>query len=219
MPGFLTNVVKGGFCGRSDVRLSRRAAESTTEFRQRLEQLRARFVAGDDLSDIAEKKLAVGKDELVIRNPVEKAHSKDEFFGSNAALCFFPKTSNNDVGQIVRGAFIRALDLALAPALPKPPKPIVSYWVVTGRADGAPDAFEAFVAETEAEVHVLLLTPEPVNVPKPPAGGDMREKLYVVATIPRIQAIEQEFKKPGYPVIPVPLPGTAGVKCLQVIGY
>jgi hypothetical protein len=219
MPGFLTNVVKGGFCGRSDTRLSRRASESAAEFRQRLEELRNWLTSGDDLHVIAEKKTSVGKDEVVIRNSVDRRHSKDEFFGNAPNVCFFPTSLGIDAGRIVRGAFIRALDLALSPPTPTSPKPIVTYWVVTGRTDGAADAFEAFVAETGAEVHVLLLTPEPVNVPAPPPGGDIHEDMYVVATTPRIQTIQQKFKDAKYPVLAVPLPGTTGVECLQVMGY
>ena len=219
MPGFLTNVVKGGFCGRSDQRLSHHPVETVADFRKRLELLRDRFVKGIPLEEIAGQLVGVGHDELVARNPVDIAHSKDEFFGDDPARCFFPNMPGDSEDEIVRGAFIRALDIALLPAPPSAPKPVVTYWIVTGRADGASDAIEAFVAETEAEVHVLLLTPEPVHVPKPPPGGDIREKMYVVATTQRIQEIGQGFQQVGYPAIPVTVPGTTGVGCLQVIGY
>lgn len=219
MPGALTNVVKGGSNGRADQRLSRRPGESVAEFRQRLQELRNRFVGGMALVDIAAQKLAVGKDERVVRNPVEVKHTRDEFLGDDPSVRFFPQTTDDREDQIVRGAFIRALDLALAPPAPAAPKPIVTYWVITGRTDGAPDAFEAFVAETSAEVHVLLLTPEPAYVPTPPSGGDIVEDMYVVSTTLRIQQIEQRLQQVAYPVLPVPLPGTNGVGCLRVIGY
>jgi hypothetical protein len=220
MPGFLTNVVKGGFCGRADERLSRlqTQGETASDFRKRLGRLRDHFVAGKPLHEIAGQKVAT-VDELVVRNPGDQKHSKDEFFGDNAAQCFFPLMAGDSEDNIVRGAFIRALDLALAVPAPGSPKPIVTYWIVTGRADGAPDAFEAFVAETAAEVHVLLLTPEPVNVPAAPPGGEIVEDMFVVATNQRIQQITQKFQQPSYSVIPVVVPGVVGVGCLQVVGY
>ncbi len=64
---------------------------------------------------------------------------------------------------------------------------------------------------------MLLLTPLPVHVPPPPAQG-ITEDMFVVATTQRIQEIDAGLP-PGYPKIPVPLPGTAGVEGRQVIGY
>ena len=53
MPGFLTNVVKGGSNGRADRRLSHRPGETVAEFRQRLEALRNLFQGGSALHTIA----------------------------------------------------------------------------------------------------------------------------------------------------------------------
>jgi len=223
MAGVLTNVIKGSMLGNADIRLSCRkdAGETPAAYLDRLVELRQWFVDGLPHDQHGVKRATHGKDEKVI-SPGQEPHAKDEFFGTDPKKCFFPNLLGDVEDQIVRGAYIRAIEQAIANPNIEPdgspvPKPIVSYWIVTGREDGKLDCFEAFVALSGLEVHVLLLTPDPVNVPKPPANG-IPEDMVVVSSNDRIKVIKDGYPA-GYPNTEFPLAGTHGVGCLLVAGY
>ena len=93
-------------------------------------------------------------------NAAQETHTRDEFFG-NGSRAFFPVMGGHREDQIVRAGHIRAIELALGQNPELAPKPIVTYWIITGRKQEDPDAFELFVAETPSEVHVLILTRGP----------------------------------------------------------
>jgi len=225
MAGVLTNVVKGQLLGHADSRLQKRG-ETPADYKDRLNELLGWLKTGKAALSMLKHATTLtvkGDDRKVAETPEEQKHTDVEFFGTNAAKCFFPGLLPNTPDDMVRGAYIRAIELALGPPLPlRPAKPIVSYWIINGRKDTDPDGFEAFVAETEHEVHVLLLTPMPVNVPDPPAVG-RTEDMYIVSTTTRIQDIDKKWPQTagyGHPRPKIPMPGTtAGVECLQVMGY
>ena len=117
MPGFLTNVVKGGSNGRADRRLSHRKGETVAEFRQRLELLLNRFISGKPLHEIAAEQLPIGRDERVVRTPQEEQHTKDEFLGDDPTKCFFPQMPGQSEDEIVRGLRARIARGDLVPVL------------------------------------------------------------------------------------------------------
>jgi hypothetical protein len=219
MGGTLTNVVKGTMNANADARLKLRPQESIATCRARLQELLLRFQKGDELVDIAKDRTTVGDDHPTATTPELQSHTRDEFFGDRDKA-FFPAMTGNAEDDIVRGGYIRAIQLALGKNPLAEPKPIVTYWIVTGRKDGDPDAFEVFVAETPNEVHVMILTPTPSHFPEPPDAEDENvEDMWIVATSDRVRDIDQNVYPSGYTREYAPLPGVNGVECLRVIGY
>lgn len=223
MAGVLTNVIKGSMLANADTRFSR-GATPLNVFRARLLALRADFASGVAPDNHATKQYDQW-DGKVARTPDQVVHTRDHFFGDPPQRdCFFPGMSGNTEDDIVRGAYIRAIDLALGSDPLKEPKPIVSYWIINGRTDSVPEGFEVFVSETPLEVHVLMLTPypavpPPVPDPNDPNGGQRKEKMWLVSTAQRIAQVDSLLQTHGYSVIPVTLPVPATVECRQVVGY
>jgi hypothetical protein len=216
MAGVLTNVVKGSMIGNADNRLRQRTGETAADYECRLKELLSWLTAGKPLLEHATTLTTCGKDRKVADGNAEKDHV-NEFLGDPPQPCFFPNMLGDSEDDIVRGGYIQAIQLALGTS---PPKPIVSYWIITGRQDTDLDGFEVFVAESDREVHVLILTPMPAFNPVPPLNG-RQEDMFIVATTQRIQDIDQNVwpKGAGYPRTPSPLPGTVGVGCLRVLSY
>ena len=219
MPVALTNVIKGTMIGRSDDRLRLRENESIDECRARFRELLARFQAGDELVDHAKTRVAIGDDLPMATNAAQEAHTRDEFFG-NGSRAFFPVMGGHREDQIVRAGYIRAIELALGQNPELAPKPIVTYWIITGRKQEDPDAFELFVAETPSEVHVLILTPRPAHVPAPPPASSERvEDMWVVSTSHHVKEIAEHVYPQGYTREFAPIDGASGVDCLRVVGF
>jgi hypothetical protein len=219
MAGVLTNVAKGSMLDNADNRLRKRTGETAADYKDRLDELLGWLKLGQMAMPLVKhaKTLTVkGKDKKVAEDATQEKHTSDEFFGDNPAQCFFPGMAGDSEDEIVRGAYIQAIELA---KVSSPPKPIVSYWIINGRKATDPDGFEVFVSETDLEVHVLLLTPMPVNVPEPPDVG-RPEDMYVISTTQRVLDIDQSWpNKPGYPRKRVTMSGTVGVDCMRVMGY
>ena len=219
MPVALTNVIKGTMIGRSDDRLRLRDGESIAECRARFRELLACFQGGDELVDCARTRMAIGDDVPMATSVSHEIHTRDEFFG-NGSGAFFPVMGGHREGEIVRGGYIRAIELALSRNPLAAPKPIVTYWILNGRKEEDPDAFEIFVAETPNEVHVLILTPQPAHVPAPPPARHERvEDMWVVSTSHHIKHLAEEAYPQGYTREFAPVDGTSGVDCLRVVGF
>lgn len=209
-----TNVFKGQLLANADERFRQRDLESPKDYQERLEQILQWFKRGDAHVDIAKTRTTVGLDEVVAQSLEQETHVRDDFFGHDSKVCFFPGLAGNTADQIVRGTYIRAIELALCS---DPAKPIVSYWITNGRSDTDSDAFETFVAESEREIHVLLLTPKPATAPAGDPSRAIRERMFFVSTAARVGEIRAQY--PAELRTRIPLPGTSGVDCLQVIGY
>ena len=219
MPVALTNVIKGTMSANADARLRLREGESIGECRARFGQLLARFQDGEDIVDHGKIRVGIGDDQLTVRNASDEIHVREEFLGQGERA-FFPRIGGHRVDQIVRGGYIRAIELALGEDPAAAPKSIVTYWILTGRKEEDPDAFEFFVAETPNEVHVLILTPQPARVPAPPPAKHERvEDMWVVSTSHHIKHLAEEAYPRGYTREYAPLDGTSGVDCLRVVGF
>jgi hypothetical protein len=219
MPVALTNVIKGTMNGNADARLRLREGESIAECRARFEQILAWLRGGDELAAVAKMRTGVGDDRPTVTHRSHELHTRDEFFG-NGSRAFFPVMGGHRQDQIVRGGYIRAIEAALGSDEGAAPKPIVTYWVITGRTEEDPGAFELFVAETPNEVHVLILTPQPAHVPTaPPARHERVEDMWVVSTSHHIKHIAEEVYPKGYTREYVPIDGTSGVDCLRVVAF
>jgi hypothetical protein len=219
MPVALTNVIKGTMIVNSDLRLRLREGESVAESRARFQEILAWFRGGDELVDTAKSRTAIGDDRPMARNLSHEIHTREEFFGEGERA-FFPRIGGYRVDQIVRGGYIRAIELSLGGNSAAAPKPIVSYWIVNGRKEEDPDAFELFVSETPNEVHVLILTPQPAHLPAPPPASSERvEDMWVVSTSHHVKHIAEEVYPRGYTREYAPIDGTSGVDCLRVVGF
>jgi hypothetical protein len=217
MPVALTNVIKGRMIERSDDRYRLREGESIGECRARFSEHLARLQAGQDFGEHAKTRVAIGDDLQIATNAAHEIHARDEFLG-NGEQAYFPVMGGQD--QIVRGGYIRAIELALGEDPAAAPKSIVTYWIVTGRKEEDPDAFELFVAETPNEVHVLILTPQPARVPAPPPAKHERvEDMWVVSTSHHIKHLAEDAYPKGYTREYAPIDGTMGVDCLRVVGF
>jgi hypothetical protein len=220
--GVLTNVVKGKMLSNADARLSHREGETIEEYRTRMQELLDWFMSPDPevrkhvhhASTVASS----GKDQLVATNEGERIHTRDEFFG-DGDKAYFPDIPGDMEDDIIRGAYCQAIYLALnALKNSQKPKPIISYWIVT---DGPTNLMECFVSETELEIHVLILTPRPVEHGKPPKDPNRSflEKMFVVSTEARIAQIIARYPKVYADTRTTPVKATPGVQCLQVVGY
>jgi hypothetical protein len=219
MPVALTNVIKGTMNANADSRLRLREGESIGECRARFRQLLANFREGQELADHAKNPVAIGDDRPTVTNASHEIHAREEFLGQGERA-FFPRIGGHRADQIVRGGYIRAIEAALGSDEGAAPKPIVTYWVITGRTEEDPGAFELFVAETPNEVHVLILTPQPAHVPTaPPARHERVEDMWVVSTSHHIKHIAEEVYPKGYTREYVPIDGTSGVDCLRVVAF
>ena len=219
MPVALTNVIKGTMIVRSDQRLRLREGESIGECRARFRELLAGFQGGEELVDHAKNRVAIGDDLPMATNASNETHTRDEFFG-NGPDAFFPVMGGHRQDQIVRAGYIRAIEQALGSDPALAPKPIVTYWILNGRQETDPDAFELYVAETPNEVHVMILTPRPAHVPTPPSARHERiEDMWVVSTSHHIKHIAEEVYPRGYTREYAPVDGTSGVDCLRVVSF
>ncbi len=135
--------------------------------------------------------------EIEVASADSYGHSEYSFFGDELPKAFFPPggriPDSAAKKAIVLSASIQAQRVALydnpdaAPHLRKKrkqPLPVVSYWI-----NGVPD-FEVYVAlsSTNAEVHMLIMTPFPHEDPKPPPRG-RAENIWVIASDDRIKTL------------------------------
>jgi len=219
MPVALTNVIKGTMNANADARLRLREGESIGECRARMQQILAWLRNGDELADIAKTRVSIGEDRPTVTNSSHEAHTRDEFFGSGSRA-FFPVMGGHREDQIVRGGYIRALELALGQDPQSAPKSIVTYWIITGRHQEDPGAFELYVAETPAEVHVLILTPQPAQLPAPPpASHERMEDMWLIGTTHHVKEIAEHAYPRGYTREYAPIDGANGVDCLRVVSF
>jgi hypothetical protein len=204
MPGRLTTITKGTFLGNADDQL----------LTPTLDHLRW-FESDKGLTKI-------GQDNEVIE-PGAEGHSDDEFFGSDPNKAFFPDIPSDETQDIVRGAYIQALRLSLYKnyadrELRERPKPVVSYWIVTGPAGEGESRFEAYTIDSGLEVHVFIVTPDPQNAPTPPtAEYSIDERIWLTGTQAWVDEVKARAPY-GY-ADPVDLGRHDKAVCQQVKGY
>ncbi len=223
MPGVLTNVIKGQMLNRVDTRLSRGAGETPAAYATRLEAIRELFATGKSHLEVGKTRITHGQDTIIVRNSTDESHTRDEFFGDGGAKSFFPNIPGDEEDEVVRGTFVRALDLAIEAAKAGKPLPVATYWVVTGREDTDVAAIEGYVAKTPSQIDVLILTPQPAYEPPSPADRETVEEIWAIGTSAHIANLVARLRNAGggagYPVNKVPLAGVNGAECLQVVGY
>lgn len=217
--GVLTNVVKGVMLANADERLRQRTdkGETADDYRKRLKELSTWFEQGKAHHEHAKTMTTEGKDQLVATSPGHVIHAKDEFFG-DGAQAYFPSMLGDTEDEIVRGGYMKAIELALAA---NPPKPIVSYWIINGLGPSDAEAFQVFVSDTPLQVHVLISTPLPANDRRKAPDDPNRalvENMFVVNRTQGIDLIVSRYGS-GYPIHRKAVPGTTGIECLQVVGY
>jgi hypothetical protein len=207
MPGRLTTLVKGTFCGKTDTEL-RRWVNDIPKLKEWLTNLKDLTMTLEDIG--------IKWEILDDTNQGQLAHCA-EFWG-NGQGCFFPDLAESLKRGVVRGAFIQGLhasiykkdangnDVQRSEALP-----VVVYWIAGG------PAFEAYVSETLREIHVMLLTPDPTPELKVPSSGQ-QEPIWLVASPEYVRAIKA--RAPNYPYEPAEtLPNGIGVECQQIMSY
>jgi hypothetical protein len=170
----------------------------------------------DQLVELGEKIRTIPNDQHV--------HTNIQFLGDDPTQGFFPpsKLIPDFAGKsaILTSAYIQALRVALysnpdaAPDLRVPRKvalPIKTYWI-TGV-----DYFEIYVSlsNSDSEVHVLLMTPDPENVPKKPSIGTP-ENMWAIATDDRIKHLYEEIPKEYGAAPPFSI---KQAQCLKLWGY
>ena len=134
----------------------------------------------------------------------DKDHVDNDFFGKR----WFPDVPDKE--DIVREGYLKAIKLSLAHAIQKP---VVSYWIT-----GLPK-FEVMVAESEHQITVFLLTPQPPIGKLPPAEKTYDESLWLIAPTERIAEI-RDAHPAEYQMAKLQEPTTTpGIGCLQAKGY
>jgi hypothetical protein len=215
MPGRLTTVVKGTFCASTDAHVNKVVGD------QDKARLRAWI---DALEDTGKTLKQTGIDFGVMvgggsSEAQKQAKHFDEFFGSGIGS-FFPEINDQIKVDVVRGAFIQGLRASLYERYVSPTdnqeratlKPVSVYWIA-----GAP-AFEAYVADSVAEVHVLILTPDPTPDLVPPPLADSRdERIWLVACPGRADAIRKRASY-NYSALE-PMPAGIGIECQKIKSY
>ena len=206
MPGRLTTVVKGSFCSSTDSQLRKWVSSNDIP---KLKAWLADFEnLGKSLEEIGVQWDVIGAAQL--------PHCA-EFFG-NEAGCFFPNLDEALKRDVVRGAFIQALRASVYRSYEskddneerEEAKPIVLYWIAGG------PAFEAYVSDSEKEVHVLLLTPDPVPALYPPASS-RDEPIWVIAGPAYAEAIRARAKYAYEPI--EPMPAGLAIECQKIKSY
>jgi len=205
MPGRLTTVIKGTFIGATE-----------TELGKADKALLKQWLKDNEDMQLDHKGMALKYE--VLTEPMTK-HT-DEFF-ENGPGAFFPDLDVKTKKDVVRGAAIQALRLSLyesfVDGVPGPereePKPIVGYWFAGG------PAFEAYVCDSLHEVHMILVTPDPLPVLKPPPAQHSRdEAMWLVASPGRAEAIRERAPDYDYED-PEPMPAGLAAVCQRVKSY
>lgn len=127
----------------------------------------------------------------------DAAHMNDDIFGS----AFWPDAPANKA-DILRAAYIKAIELATEPLPAAPAKPIVTYHI----KGLAKDVFEVAVAATVHEVHILWMTPH-APMPSTPPGTlpPLQEQdLWLVGSSERLAAVRARYPGLGYPGSQIP---------------
>ena len=149
----------------------------------------------------------------MLRNS-QRPHIDDEVLGSGDEAYW---AYHQNKAEIIRGAYIQALEMALGidrPNPPNPPKPIVSYWI-----QGL-DTFEMIVSETPREVQVFMCTPPDKAAAVPPAPADVDESLWIVAGEPRVDAVRDRMASGNYEIEDKkPIEGAPGAFSQRLKGY
>lgn len=211
MPGRVTTLVKGTFCGKADSEI--RSLVDSNNLPKLGEWLADYDNLDMPLEDIAEKWLVMdGSDD-------QRKHFR-EFF-ENGDGCFFPDIPEELKRSVVRGAFIQAMRLCIYESYgPKGPGPqrehaktVVLYWIAGG------PTFEAYVCDSQHEIHVMILTPDPTPALTPKEEFRV-EPQWLVASPSYSQAIRS--RAPEYPwkeTPPEPMPEDIGVENQKVFSY
>jgi len=143
-----------------------------------------------------------------ILQPGQEGHVNDEIFGdAGNPQAWWPTQAEKE--KIVRGGYIRALQVALAH---NPIVPIESYWVA-----GVPH-FEMIIADCHKQVNAFLLTPQPGKALNPALTG-VQEEMWTVASDARCAELRQMIPNNYGPEEPQPIPSLQGVKSLRLWGY
>lgn len=150
-----------------------------------------------------------------------------------------PEQERSDV---LRAAYIKAIELSTASTPPNDPKPIVTYHV---KGIDDPRAFDVVLFETDFEIHVMWITPKPrASASKPAASGqppyrptsapeeaDVTEeeipgglepqKMWLIANPQRIRDVRARFDRnnPGRMKEKYVDPSIRGAMILQVSNY
>ena len=126
---------------------------------------------------------------------------------------WWPGVANK--AEIIAAGYAFALNAAAGK------KPIESFWI-PNHTD-----FEIVVAESDQQVTLFLMTPQPMAATSVPAGAGMQENLWLIATDTRVAAIKAMFppgdpsyafessKDPFAPLTPKP----AGIIAQRLVSY
>jgi len=153
----------------------------------------------------------VMKDQLILAAQ-DEGHMSGDIFGTN----WWPDTPANKA-DILRAAYIKAIELANEPGPQGDPKPIITYHIKGLEKD----VFEVTVAATDREVHVLWLTP---RAPAPAGTPPLQEQdLWLVGSKGRVTAAHNRYLDMGYAEAEVPkvdpAPGIDGVCIMNCPTY
>jgi hypothetical protein len=139
---------------------------------------------------------AVMKDQLIL-GAGDAAHMANDIFGAQ----WWPQAPLNKA-DILRAAYIKAVELATQPLPAAPAKPIVTYHI----KGMDKDVFEAVVTATDREVHVLWMTP---SVPMPAAPPQQRPPLeeqdvWLIGSAQRVASVRNRYLTLGYADAEIP---------------
>jgi hypothetical protein len=157
----------------------------------------------------------VMKEQLILGSQ-DEAHMTGDILGGN----WWRDTPPNRA-DILRAAYVKAIELANEPRPQGEPKPIITYHI----RGLAADVFEVAVAATDREVHVLWLTPA---TPAPGSGLQARppleeQDLWMAASEQRVTTVRNRYLEMGYPDNEVPqpesIPGIDGVRIMRCPTY
>ncbi len=124
----------------------------------------------------------LGEQRGILEGQEQLDHTSRELFGgADDRVAWFPDAPHKH--EIIQQGYVKATELALQS---DPPKPVVTYWV-NGLSN-----FEVMVGQSDAQVTVFLLTPEP-----PPAKLNTRphvdDDLWLISSDARLAAIQEEY--------------------------
>lgn len=155
----------------------------------------------DDLKNASEI-ASLGESRGILEGADQMAHASREALGDEGdPVAWFPKEPHKT--EIIIQGYVKATELALQS---DPAKPVVTYWVNGLRH------FEIMVAESEKQVTVFLLTPEP-----PPAKLNTRphvdDDLWLISSDERLAAIQEDYIPEERPKAE---PVADGVSCMRI---
>jgi hypothetical protein len=162
------------------------------------------------LDDLREKGLvAIAKAAGAFENEEEERHAREDALGAG----WWPEHPAKE--EILRAAYIRAIEISIASGSPKP---ISTLWV------RGLNRFEAAVVEYKERIIVHWLTPDPPVALPPPfdeVNARMEEGIWAVGLEERVDGYIASFEQQGYPIegriwSDATAPGT---KAFHIIGY